>query len=68
MEDESPWKSQWEIVRDVRDITAQMRREIEVTLKKIRPPIVIDGGVVETPVDVSVSVATTGKPESRGGR
>ena len=68
VEDESPWKSLWEIVRDVRDITAQMRREIEVTLKKIRPPIVIDGGVVETPVDVSVSVATTGsrKVEEEG--
>ena len=69
VEEDSPWKSLWEIVRDVRDITAQMRREIEETLKKVRPAIVIGGeGGVETPVEVSVSVATTGsrKVEEEG--
>ena len=68
VEEESPWKRLWEIVGEVRDITAQMRREIEVTLRGIRPPIVIDEGGVETPVDVSVSVATTGsrKVEEEG--
>ena len=68
VEEESPWKRLWEIVGEVRDITAQMRREIEVTLRGIRPPIVIDDGGVETPVDVSVSVATTGsrKVEEEG--
>ena len=60
VEDESPWKPLWEIVRDVRDITSQMRREIEATLIKIRPAIVIDGDGPETPLEVSVSVATTG--------
>ena len=59
VEEESPWKRLWEIVRDVRDITSQMRREIEATLKKIRPAIVIDPDGPETPVEVSVSVATT---------
>ena len=34
VEEESPWKMLWEIVRDVRDTTSQMRREIEATLKK----------------------------------
>ena len=68
VEDESPWKPLWEIVRDVRDITSQMRREIEATLKKIRPAIVIDGDGPETPLEVSVSVATTGsrKVEEEG--
>ena len=68
VEDESPWKPLWEIVRDVRDITAQMRREIVATLKKIRPVSIINGDVSETPVDVSVSVATTGslKVEEEG--
>ena len=68
VEDESPWKPLWEIVRDIRDITSQMRREIEATLKKIRPAIVIGGDGPETPVEVSVSVATTGsrKVEEEG--
>ena len=68
VEDESPWKPLWEIVRDVRDITSQMRREIIATLTKIRPPIVIDGDGPETPLEVSVSVATTGsrKVEEEG--
>ena len=68
VEDESPWKPLWEIVRDVRDITSQMRREIEATLIKIRPAIVIDGDGPETPLEVSVSVATTGsrKVEEEG--
>ncbi len=68
VEEESPWKSLWEIVRDIRDITAQMRREIEATLKRIRPAKVIDGDGPETPVEVSVSVATTGsrKVEEEG--
>ena len=45
-----------------------MRREIEGTLKKIRPAIVIDGDVPETPREVSVSVATSGsrKVEEEG--
>ena len=68
VEDESPWKPLWKIVRDVRDITSQMRREIEATLTKIRPAIVIDGDGPETPLEVSVSVATTGsrKVEEEG--
>ena len=68
VEEDSLWKRLWEIIRDVRDVTAQMRREIEATLKKIRPVIIIDGDGPETPVDVSVSVATTGsrKVEEEG--
>ena len=68
VEAESPWKPLWEITRDVRDITAQMRREIEATLKKIRSAKTIDGDLPETPVEVSVSVATTGsrKVEEEG--
>ena len=68
VEEDNLWKRLWEIIRDVRDVTTQMRREIEATLKKIRPVIVIDGDVLETPVDVSVSVATTGsrKVEKEG--
>lgn len=60
VEESSPWKRLWEIARDVRDVTTQMRREIEATLKKIRPAIKIPGDEPETPLDVSVSVATTG--------
>ena len=68
VEDESPWKPLWEIVRDVKDITSQMRREIIATLTKIRPPIIIEGDGPETPLEVSVSVATTGsrKVEEEG--
>ena len=68
VEEGSLWKRLWEIIRDVRDVTAQMRREIEATWKKIRPVIIIDGNGPETPVDVSVSVATTGsrKVEEEG--
>ena len=68
VEDESPWKPLWEIVRDVKDITSQMRREIIATLIKIRPPIIIEGDGPETPLEVSVSVATTGsrKVEEEG--
>ena len=68
VEDESPWKPLWEIVRDVRDITSQMRREIIATLTKIRPAIIIEGDGPETPLEVSVSVATTGsrKVEEEG--
>ena len=68
VEEESPWKRLWVIIRDVRDVTAQMRREIEATLRKIRPTIIIDGDIPETPVEVSVSVATTGsrKVEEEG--
>ena len=45
-----------------------MRREIEATLKKIRSAKTIDGDLPETPVEVSVSVATTGsrKVEEEG--
>ena len=60
VEEDSPWKMVWEIARDVKDVTGQMRREIEATLKKIRPPSKIDEGYPETPLDVSVTVATTG--------
>ena len=68
VEEDNLWKRLWEVVRDVRDVTAQMRREIEATLKKIRPVIIIGGDGPETPVDVSVSVATTGsrKVEDEG--
>ena len=68
VEDESPWKPLWEIVRDVKDITSQMRREIIATLTNIRPPIIIEGDGPETPLEVSVSVATTGsrKVEEEG--
>ena len=63
VEEESQWKRLWEIVRDVRDVTGQMRREIEDTMKKIRPVPRIDGGVLETPLEVSVNVATTGSKQ-----
>ena len=68
VEEDSPWKMLWKIACDVRDVTTQMRREIEATLKKIRPAIKIDGDLPETPLDVSVSVATTGskKVEEEG--
>ena len=58
-DDGNPWHQLVKIVRDVKDETSSMRREVENTLKQIRDisPGGGDGSVA--PVDVSVGVATT---------
>ena len=60
VEEDSPWKRLWEIVRDVRDTTAEMRRDVVRTLQQMRVTPPVCGGGTPTPTDVSVDVATAG--------
>ncbi len=58
--EDSPWKPLYAIVRDVRDDTASMRREVIRTFQQNRVPSTDDHQEDTTPSGVSVGVATTG--------
>lgn len=57
---DSPWMPMYQIVRDMRDNTASMRREVIRTLQQKRPPTPVEDEDDTTPTGVSVGVATAG--------
>ena len=57
--EDSPWMPLYQIVKDIRDNTAAMRREVERTLKQ-RGTQTPDGKETKTPTSMSVGVATKG--------
>ena len=58
--EDSPWMPLYRIVRDIRDNTASMRREVMRTLQQKRTQTPVEGEEDTTPTGVSVGVATAG--------
>ena len=58
--EDSPWMPLYQIVRDIRDNTASMRREVIRTLQQKRTQTPVEGEEDTTPTGVSVGLATAG--------